>query len=1659
VTEGPRDLVVRGAREHNLQGFDLAIPRARLTVVTGVSGSGKSSLAFDTLFREGQRRFLETLPAFTRQFAGGLSRPAVTSVDGLGPAVAVGQRVALGNPRSTVGTLTEVWDLLRVLYARLGQSAGPDRPRRSLFSFNGPEGACPRCQGLGVEDRLDLDLLVADPARTLREGALRVSLPNGYLMYSQVTLAVLDQVLRAHGASVDIPWADLGEEARKVVLYGSDRLRIPYGKHPLESRLRWEGITARPRQEGFYRGLVPVMEEILRGKRNDSILRYARTGPCPDCAGGRLRPEALAVLWRGRRIVDLGALTAAELGTFLEAAAPDPQEEPVLAPIRAELLARCGLMAELGLDYLAFDRPAPTLSPGEAQRLRLLGLALVELRGLLVVLDEPSAGLHPHDVGRLVGVLRRLRDQGQTVVAVDHDPQVVRAADWQVDLGPGPGALGGRLLWSGPPPPVGDTPTARWLGSEWANPPRPPRPVRTGTGHVRLEGLDRHNLRGLTVDLALGALNVVTGVSGAGKTSLLEAVIARLDTVPGLRPGTVWGSPRGDEERAARAGGPPSVILPPFRRLVSVDAGPIGRTPRSNAATYTGAFDLIRDLFAATPEARALGLGKGHFSFNTAGGRCEACEGAGVVEVGMRHLGRLDLVCDACGGRRFHPEVLSVRYRGRTVADLLEGSVAQAAECFHDHPRLRRILAALMDCGLGHLPLGQPATALSGGEAQRVKLAAELAMAKPRGGGALIALDEPTAGLHAADVEVLLEAWDRLLAAGHTLLVADNGLAVVRAADQVIDLGPGSGPRGGRVVVAGPPAAVAACPESLTGRYLAGTAGPTAAETPDAGTEGPEPPMELRGVTTHNLRGLDLDLPATGLTVVTGPSGCGKSSLVFDTLLAEARNRFADLVSPWARRLLPRRGGVELASARGLRATVAVPQQPGRRNPRSRMGTVTELDQLLRLLFARAGSRTCPACGAAVQGGACACGQVLVPLWAAAFSPNAQAGACPRCNGLGFIQACDPERLVSHPERPLGAGALEGTRFGVYLGEPDGQHLAILGAVGQALGLDFTRPWRDLGPRERQVAMAGCGDRVFQVQWHYRRGRVQGVHRLDTPWAGLAALVDREYERTHRDAKGEALEELMAERECPECHGERLNPQSRAVTFAGRRLPELAAMAVTDLLAWLERGPGAEPAGPAEAELRAHLLRRLRSLDRAGLGYLAPGREMATLSGGEAQRVRLAAALGEGLAGVCYVLDEPTRGLHARDTARLSGLLRELADAGNAVVVVEHDPDLIARADWILELGPGAGPEGGRLVAAGTPAELRAAGTSRAGRLLERVHPAPPAARPFRPGVTVRGAFLHNLRGIDVAFPGGALVAVTGVSGSGKSSLVLGVLGASLDARRRGRGPVGCAGLELRQPLEDVLVLDQAGPGPGGAGSVATLAGVADRLRRAFAATPQAKVSGLAARHFGTAQPGGRCEACAGRGVVTVALDLLPDVTVGCEECQGRRFRPEVLACRIDGLSIADLLDATVQEAARRFPDDAGIEGPLGALAGVGLGYLRLGQESAALSAGERGRIQLAGLLARAGERPAAVLLDEPTRGLGAGETDRLLDALGALARAGHLVVAVEHDLDFIARADWVIDLGPEGGAGGGALVAQGAPRAVAAGGGHTGRALAGRLA
>ncbi len=1288
---------MRGASEHNLKGIDVDLPRGAITVVSGVSGSGKSSLAFDTICREAQRRYLETFSSYARQFLGRMARPAVGSITGLSPAIAVDQRTTVRNPRSTVGTLSGLHDDLRLLFARLGTPVEGVRLERRLFSFNTPYGACPACQGLGVEDRLDPQLLVADPAKTIRQGALVITTPTGYVIYSQVTIDVLDQVCRAHGFDVDTPWQDLTDEQRAIVLNGSDRIRIPYGKHPLESRLRWSGITARPREEGVYKGILPVMEQILKRSRNRNILRFVRSLPCRACGGARLRPEALAVTFRERHIASLSTLPIDLLGEFLGALAFGPAEAPVGGPIRAGMIARIDLLSRLGLDHLTLDRSSTTLSGGEAQRLRLASQVGADLGGVLYVFDEPSVGLHPVEQDRLLDVIAMLRDRGNTVLVVEHDEATMRRADWLIDVGPGAGAHGGELLYSGP---AGDLagrgdPRSR-TRAFLAGDERVPVPAarRAGAGVLQLRQVARHNLDRVDVEFLLGALNVITGVSGAGKSSLVEELVERL-------------------ARGQAGGGR-------IAKIIDIDQSPIGRTPRSNPATYTGLSDVVRDLFAALPESVSRGFNKGRFSFNVAGGRCEACQGAGVQRIGMHFLGQVDVVCDTCGGKRFNDETLEVAWRGRTIHDLLETTIDEAAGLLADRPRAARILGTLSDLGLGYLRLGQPSTTLSGGEAQRVKLAAELS--RPGRGHTLYVLDEPTTGLHRADVGILLAALGRLVDQQHTVVVVEHHLDVIRSADRVIDLGPGGGRRGGRIVVVGTPEDVARCESSLTGAALRGAIPQSSAPIPQSSVPIPQSsvpipqssapipqssvPITFVGVSTHNLKHVDVEFPAGRLTVVTGVSGSGKSSLAFDTLYAEGRNRFTESFSAYARRFLEKTGDAEFERVSGLTPAVAIRQRAASRNPRSTVGTMTEIADYYRLMFARIG-----------VGGPAGTPRMTSTF----FSPNAEQGACPACKGLGSTSECDPEKLVTHPDRSLLAGAMDGHKTGRFYGDPDGRYVATLRAVGSALGIDYGVPWRDLDRRAQDAAMRGTGDVELEVDWHYRRGARTGVHRFRTKWIGLIACVGEEYGRKHADRRGVALEPLLHAVPCEACRGARLRPEALAIRVGGRSIADLLALTVAaslDFFAGLEAGALDGWRREATADLRREVAARLFHLRDAGLSYLSLDRTASTLSSGEAQRVRLATEIGSGLTGITYVLDEPTAGLHARDTARLIGLLGSLRDGGNTVVVVEHDEDVIRAADHVIDMGPGAGEEGGRIVAVGPPGAIAACEDSVTGRYL-----------------------------------------------------------------------------------------------------------------------------------------------------------------------------------------------------------------------------------------------------------------------------------------------------------------------------------------------------
>ncbi|MFD5835854.1 ATP-binding cassette domain-containing protein [Streptomyces collinus] len=764
---------VRGAREHNLQGIDVDIPRDVLAVFTGVSGSGKSSLAFGTIYAEAQRRYFESVAPYARRLIHQVGAPKVGEITGLPPAVSLQQRRAAPTSRSSVGTVTNLSNSLRMLFSRAGTyPPGAGRLDSDAFSPNTAVGACPGCHGLGRVHRTSEELLVPDPSLSIRDGAI-AAWPGAWQGKN------LRDILDALGHDVDRPWRELPAGEREWILFTDEQPVVTV--HPVRDADRIQ----RPYQGTYMSAHRYVMKTFSDSKSpalRAKAERFLTSAPCPACGGSRLRPEAMAVTFGGRTIAELAALPLAELAAGLDGTS---EAARVLTD---DLRSRIAPVVELGLGYLSLDRPAPTLSPGELQRLRLATQLRSGLFGVVYVLDEPSAGLHPADTEALLTVLERLKASGNSVFVVEHHLDVMRGADWLVDVGPAAGEHGGRVLHSGPVAElagVEESATARYL---FGRSPAPAREVREATGWLKTGPVTRHNLRGVTADFPLGVFTAVTGVSGSGKSTLIGEIT----------------------QDSAGVG-----------RLVSVDQKPIGRTPRSNLATYTGLFDVVRKVFAATDGARERGFGVGRFSFNVAGGRCETCQGEGFVSVELLFLPSTYAPCPDCGGARYNPATLEVTYRGRNIAQVLDLTVESAAEFFADTPAVARSLASLLDVGLGYLRLGQPATELSGGEAQRIKLASE--MQRGRRGHTLYLLDEPTTGLHPADVDVLMRQLHGLVDAGHTVVVVEHDMSVVARADWVIDLGPGGGDAGGHIVAAGPPRDVARSPESRTAPYLART--------------------------------------------------------------------------------------------------------------------------------------------------------------------------------------------------------------------------------------------------------------------------------------------------------------------------------------------------------------------------------------------------------------------------------------------------------------------------------------------------------------------------------------------------------------------------------------------------------------------------------------------------------------------------------------------------------------------------------------------------------------------------------------------------------------------------------------------------------------------
>ncbi|CAO3881319.1 excinuclease ABC subunit UvrA [Achromobacter mucicolens] len=1914
-----------GARQNNLKNLDLTIATGELVVVTGVSGSGKSSLAFDTLYAEGQRRYVETFSPYARQFLDRMDKPQVDRIEGILPAIAIDQTNPVRSSRSTVGTMTELNDHLKLLFARgaklycrgcgklvrrdtpesvyhslaeraaqagdprlvvtfpiavpanftedevrgfleqqgytrvhaeetaVPRAAAPakgakkakatktakaateerrilhviqdrfrfagtererimealdtalrmgaghiaiyvmdadggnahiwkysDRlhcadcdieytdPLPSSFSFNSPLGACEACRGFGRVIGIDFGLVIPDEKKTLLEGAIK---PWTTPSYKECQDDLQKYAPRA-GVPLGVPWKDMSDEHKRWVLYGT-----PDWKGGNDAwKHQWYGV------QRFFDWL-----ETKAYKMHVRVLlsKYRSYTPCPTCNGARLKPDAL--LWRLGNKEEADAVLPPEDGRykrFMPVGTTWSREQlngldglclhdVMLLPIErvrkffdtlsfsgaldaatdllmTEVRARLKFLCDVGLGYLTLDRQSRTLSGGEVQRINLTTALGTSLVNTLFVLDEPSIGLHPRDMHRVVEVMHRLRNAGNTLVVVEHDPQVMVAADRIIDIGPGPGERGGRIVFDGTPAQLRAAPslTGDYLGGRLRVEAPRPMPVAANTPRLLLEGVNAHNLKNVSVELPLGRLVCVTGVSGSGKSTLVQDVL-----YPAL----------------LKQKGKPSEAPGAFDRLlgaeqiadvVMVDQTPIGKTARSNPASYVGAFDAIRKLFAQAPLARERAYTAGTFSFNGGDGRCPTCGGTGFEHVEMQFLSDVYLRCPDCDGKRFRPEVLEVRVehlgKSASIDEVLEMTVSEALDFFKGLRDVQTGLAPLADVGLEYVRLGQPVPTLSGGEAQRLKLAGHLAEAARSGistakvakKGSLFLFDEPTTGLHFDDVARLMRAFRKLLAAGHTLLVIEHNLDVIRAADWLIDLGPEGGDAGGLVMGTGTPQDLMDNPKSHTGAALrdyevsilpAGAVAGGAADvvvSSDADAQiaeqagltariaepqaeygaGVGTPLqslvrerrqgsmaiEIRNAREHNLKNISVEIPHDKFTVITGVSGSGKSTLAFDILFNEGQRRYLESLNAYARAIVQPAGKPDVDAIFGIPPTVAIEQRTSRGGRKSTVATMTEIHHFLRLLYVKLGTQYCPDCNVAVEpqntdqivarllrehkgvhiG-------LLAPLVTArkgyytdlAKWAGSKGHSHLRVDGE-FIPVAPWPRLDRYKEHTIELPVADVVvdpaneaelRAAVKSALENGQGvMSVVWPVNklhEALNSELQQQHFSV-----KRACPSCGTsfpepdpRLFS--YNSKHGWCTGCYGTGLQLQGF------DEEQTGEETAWNAWYEGEA-KTCTQCDGQRLNRVARAVRWRDKSIAELASLPVSDAHTFftglVARGREGEIARDILAEIRG----RLNFMQEVGLNYLALDRAAPTLSGGEAQRIRLAAQLGSNLQGVCYVLDEPTIGLHPRDNRILLDALARLEGNGNTLVVVEHDDDTIRRASHVIDIGPGAGIRGGRVVAQGTVQDVIDAPESVTGRYLKTplAHPLQ-GRRPVEadtPMIEIRGARLHNLRSVDARIPVGRLSVVTGVSGSGKSTLAREVLLDNLtQAVSQGKAPgwAGCESIKGWEAIDRVLEVDQTPIGKTPRSCPATYVGFWDDVRKQFADTREARMRGWTAARFSFNTGDGRCPICEGQGMRTIEMNFLPDVKVPCDACNGARFNNDTLSVQMRGKNAGDLLSMEVDDAIGYFAAHPKIHRPLQLMQDVGLGYLTLGQPSPTLSGGEAQRIKLVtelskarltdGLIktGRASRIPHTLyVLDEPTVGLSMADVEKLIHVLHRLVEAGNTVVVIEHNLDVIAEADWLLDLGPEGGTGGGQLVGEGSPEHVMtlADHSHTGRVL-----
>ncbi len=1666
---------VTKASVHNLKGINAVIPHGVLCCLTGVSGSGKSSFAFDTLCVEGQRRYVLSLSHQAKRIIGNLPKPDVESISGLTPTIAIEQKTSGGSPRSTVATMTEIHDYLRVLYARLAIPHCPESGK--------PLVAISRKQI--IEELFSCyagkALILLAPIAKKKRGTLHDEVQKlAQKGFSRVRLddliTPIDEIgdvdpAASHDLDVVVDRVKVCEENRQRLIESSHTaLEVGKGlisvidtdgEEKLFSEYAYSDVSGRsypPLEPNNFSynspaGMCPECQGLgecherrgarAKGKRGS----HGPLSACPKCHGSRLQAYASAARFRGMRLQELVSKTIDEALAWIQAIVLTPQEAFAKETI-SQIQSRLSFLQRVGLGYVTLDRKATTLSGGEFQRLRLASHMGGSLVGITYVLDEPSIGLHPHDNEKLIASLIELKHRGNTVIVVEHDAQMMRASDWILDFGRGAGMYGGELLHQGSVSSleqVAGSLTSDYLFGRKSIAPNEKKKAATKK-KLCLRGVRHRNIDNLDVELPLERCIAITGVSGSGKSSLIFEVL-----YPALANRLMHSNV--EKGRFASLTGAHHLD-----RVIHIDQTPIGRTPRSNPVTYSGIFDDIRTLFASLPASKAMGYTPDHFSMNQGlkarkcptgrgcrplpnivmdrtSGICPVCAGMGVIAVDMDSLERTWTTCSSCEGRRFNENTLSIRYKGKSILDVLNMTCQEARDFFAPFPRISAILEILCQVGLDYLHLGQPATTLSGGEAQRLKIARELG--KPATGKTLYLLDEPTTGLHMHDIRRLVDVLHALVGRGDTVVVIEHNMDLVKTADFLIDMGPGAGRDGGKIIAAGHPSEVAQL-DTPTGRALRLALAPQPhSPTPPPRQNRTQGCIEIVGACQNTLKNLSLSLPKEQLIAIIGPSGAGKSSLAVETLFAEGQRQYIESLSPYARHFIKQMPRPSVDAIYGLPPAIAITQREQASNPRSTVGTLTEIYEYLRIFWAQRGIPHCPKTKAPIR---------PVTKEYVADVILREGSASP----VYIVAPCQRASAATAPQQIAAFQKIGYSRFRINnrIVDTSQEELPPFRAgrkVSIEVIIDRLRPIAE--EKQRLVASIAEAARI-------------GGNRL--------VVLQEDRERLFNLAfsvaeTGESYPEITAQTfafntshgMCPQCHGRgveattqpcsacqgtRLHALARHVTICGASIADICHMPMSQARQFLKDAVARSPLEKPLQRVFDALDYRLGLVDELGIGYLSLDRCASSLSSGEAQRIRLISQIGSQLSELLYILEEPTAGLHPQDTERLIAVLHRLKALGNTIAVIEHDPQLIHRADHILELGPRGGRHGGRIVAEGSPPPHLSSPTMSA------------FAEPFilndgsslaisAPSIIVRSATCHTLENVACTLPTQAVIGIVGVSGSGKSTLLFNVLQPALMDELAGKPSAFVSGLD---EFDQYVVIDQKPIAHTSRSDLSTFMGLAPHLRALFAALPSARAQGLDATRFSAYHRRGMCTRCHGLGDMRVDMHFLPSVRVPCEACGGLRLNPSSLSVLYKGKNFGQILQLPIEEARTLFAGHPKITRYLDGLMAMGLGDLRLGAETASLSTGEAQRAKLARELAQRRTAATLYLMDEPTIGLHINEVRGLISQLHSRKEEGHTVIVVEHNIDLIAACDWLVELGPGAGPNGGKVIASGTPMHIA---------------